>query len=170
MTESGFRSIVPGDMAFLATVYATTREQELAQVDWPPAQKEAFLAMQFAAQHSHYRTHYTDTEFLVVLHDGQDCGRFYLARWPGEWRVVELTILPAYRNLGIGTRILKDVLSQASMAGKPVTIHVEHSNRAQALYRRLGFVAVKEHGAHVLMEWQPGTSDRSHNPDVCDAN
>lgn len=170
MTELGFRPVVPDDMSFLATVYASTREQELAQVDWAQAQKDAFLAMQFSAQHSHYQTHYTDTDFLVVLHDGQACGRLYLARWPGELRVVELTILPAYRNLGIGTRILKDVLMEAAGAGKPVRIHVEQSNPAQSLYRRLGFVAVKEHGAHVLMEWQAAPALQPHNSCVCNAN
>lgn len=154
MAKLGFRPIADADQAFLAAVYASTRAQELAQVDWSEAQKAAFLSMQFSAQHQHYQAHYTDADFFVVLWDGQACGRFYLARWPGELRVVELSILPAYQNLGIGTQILENVLAEATTAGKPVRIHVEHSNRAQKLYRRLGFAPVQEHGAHVLMEWR----------------
>lgn len=150
----GFRPIESSDQAFLAAVYASTRQSELALVDWNAAQKDAFLAMQFAAQHQHYQAHYTDADFFVVLRDGQACGRFYLARWPGELRVVELSILPAYQNFGIGTQILESVLAEAANLGKPVHIHVEHSNRAQKLYRRLGFVPVQEHGVHVLMEWR----------------
>lgn len=158
MTKLAFRKVAPDDMPFLAAVYASTREQELAQVDWSQAQKDAFLAMQFSAQHTHYQTHYTDTDFLVVQCEGQACGRLYLARWPGELRVVELTILPEFRNQGLGTQILRDVLSEAAEAGKPVRIHVEHNNPAHSLYRRHGFVAVQEHGAHILMEWQTGSN------------
>jgi len=159
MNRLDFRPAETSDQEFLATVYATTRADELAQVDWSETQKAAFLAMQFSAQHKHYQTHYTNTDFLIVLWEGQACGRFYLARWLGELRVVELTILPAFRNLGIGTQILTNVLSEAAAGGKPVRIHVEHSNPAQGLYKRLGFVLIEEHGAHVLMEWRNHPAD-----------
>jgi ribosomal protein S18 acetylase RimI-like enzyme len=154
MAPLSFRPVTPTDEAFLATLYASSRMQELALVDWNEAQKTSFLNMQFAAQQKHYQAHYTDVDYSIVLWDGQACGRLYLARWPGELRVVELTVLSAYQNLGIGTQILKGVLAQAALAGKPVRIHVEQSNPAQGLYRRLGFVAVETHGVHVLMEWR----------------
>lgn len=161
MTELSFRPIEDADQDFLAAVYASTREQELAKVDWDVAQKAAFLTMQFSAQHKHYQAHYSDTAFLVVLWGGEPCGRLYLARWAGELRVVELTLLPAYRNRGIGTQILDGVLAEADAAGKPVRIHVEQNNPAQQLYRRFGFVPVGEHGVHVLMErpFQPAASE-----------
>ncbi len=46
-----FRPIRPDDEAFLYEVYASTRTEELAVVDWDDTQKAAFLHMQFAAQH-----------------------------------------------------------------------------------------------------------------------
>ena len=42
-----FRLIEDKDMEFLYQVYASTREEELAQVNWDAAQKEEFLRMQF---------------------------------------------------------------------------------------------------------------------------
>src|SRR4051812_8492249 len=44
------------DTPFLFRVYASTREQELAQaVGWSAEQKLAFLTQQFQAQRQHYR-------------------------------------------------------------------------------------------------------------------
>lgn len=148
-----FRPIVPTDLDFLNTVYASTRTEELAMVDWDNRQKAEFLAMQFSAQHQYYQDHYTQTDFLVILMDNEPIGRLYIARWPEEFRIVDLAILPAYRNGGIGTRILRDAMAEASVLGKPVRIHVERFNPAQKLYRRLGFTKIGEHGYYDLMEW-----------------
>lgn len=148
------------DLPFLRAVYASTRADELAQVDWTDAQRAAFVAMQFDAQHRHYQAHYTDTDFLVILCDGEPCGRLYLARWPGEFRLVELTLLPGFRNRGLGSRLLAGMLSEADAAQKPVTIHVEHQNPARHLYQRLGFAPVSDHGVHLLMKRPcPGRPD-----------
>ena len=46
-----FRPIRPDDAAFLYEVYASTRTEELALVDWDEAHTAAFLHMQCAAQH-----------------------------------------------------------------------------------------------------------------------
>ena len=44
-----FRPIGPQDTAFLRDVYASTRIDELAVVDWSDEQKQDFLTMQFNA-------------------------------------------------------------------------------------------------------------------------
>ena len=147
-----FRPITDADRLFLTAVYASTREEELRQVDWAAEQKAAFVDMQFAAQHQHYQQHYTQADFLVILCNRVPCGRLYLARWSGEFCVVELTLLPAFRNLGLGTRLLAQILLEADAAEKPVRIHVEHNNPARHLYLRLGFVPIEDHGVHVLLE------------------
>lgn len=152
MSTLTYRPVEDADQPFLMAVYASTREEELKQVDWTAEQKTAFVAMQFLAQHRHYQTHYRQTDFLAVLCDGVPCGRLYLARWASEFRVVELTLLPTFRGRGLGGRILDGVLVEADAAGLPVRIHVEHNNPAARLYRRLGFVAIEDHGVHTLME------------------
>lgn len=148
-----FRPIETADREFLSAVYASTREEEMARVDWDEKQKAAFLEMQFSAQHLYYQENYTDTDFLIVIFDGRAVGRLYIARWPDEVRVVDLALLPEFRNKGIGTGILQNVLEEAAVAGKPVRIHVECFNPALQLYRRLGFERIGEHGVYYLMEW-----------------
>ena len=49
------RPVRPDDEMLLYTLYASTREEELALVDWDAPAKEAFLRMQFTAQQNHYQ-------------------------------------------------------------------------------------------------------------------
>jgi ribosomal protein S18 acetylase RimI-like enzyme len=153
MVDVSYKPITDLDRDFLHTVYASTRVEELKLTDWNEAQKSTFIDMQFAAQHRYYQEHYHDTDFLVISRDGKAVGRLYIARWPDEIRVVDLAILPEYRNDGIGTHILKSILEEAGAALKPVSIHVERYNPAQNLYRRLGFIKTGEHGVYDLLEW-----------------
>ncbi|MGR8935951.1 MAG: GNAT family N-acetyltransferase [Gammaproteobacteria bacterium] len=154
----GFRSIAESDRSFIKAVYASTRAEELALVDWDDEQKRQFLDMQFSAQHCYYQENYTDTDFLILLLDNRPVGRLYVARWSDEIRIVDIALLPEYRNRGIGTRILQDLLAEAAAAQKPVRIHVECFNPALNLYRRLGFKRIGEHGVYYLMEWSDAAS------------
>ncbi len=151
-----FRPIGPDDQAFLLEVYASTRREEQALTDWDEDKKARFLQMQFSAQHQYYQDYYTETDFLIILLDELPVGRLYLARWPGEIRIVDLALLPAHRNAGIGTRILRDVLAEAERADKPVRIHVEKLNPALRLYERLGFTRIADKEVYWFLEWVPG--------------
>jgi ribosomal protein S18 acetylase RimI-like enzyme len=147
-----FRSINPTDQPFLQTLYASTREEEMALVDWGDRQKAEFLQMQFNAQHQYYQTNYTQTAFQIILMHGEPIGRLYVARWEKEIRIVDLALLPEHRDRGIGSQILKDLLAEGKQQNLPVRIHVEQYNRALRLYERLGFQKIGEHGVYWLME------------------
>jgi ribosomal protein S18 acetylase RimI-like enzyme len=146
-----FRPIQPADEPFLREVYASTRENELRLFGWSPDQQQAFLRLQFDAQQSHYRTHFPDAEFSLVLQDGVPVGRFYLYRGTTEYRIIDIALLTASRGQGIGTAVLEAILIESDRAGKPVTIHVERSNPALRLYERLGFQRVEEGPIYLLM-------------------
>jgi ribosomal protein S18 acetylase RimI-like enzyme len=151
-----FRPIAPDDMDFLLRVYRSTREEELAMVmDWTAEQKDAFVRHQSDAQHAWYRDHYEGAQFDVVLIDGAPAGRLYVHRRNREIRLVDITLLPEFRKGGIGTSLLRDLLTEGEAAGKPVTIHVEVFNPAMRLYERLGFSPIEERGPYRLMEWKP---------------
>ncbi len=156
--EVSLRPIGDEDRELLFRVYAGTREEELAPVPWTPEQKEAFLRMQFDAQHAYYQEHYAGADFDVVLADGEPVGRLYLARWTSEHRIVDIAILPGHRGRGLGSELLRRILAEADGAGKPVTIHVEMHNPVRRLYDRLGFVPVEERGVYLLMERPVGAA------------
>ncbi len=60
------RPLIKADEAFSFAVYASTRAAEMALVDWPQEQKNAFLLMQFNAQHQHYHLHSPQARWQVI--------------------------------------------------------------------------------------------------------
>ena len=149
------RPITDADMDFLHRLYATTREDELKQVDWTDEQKAAFVSHQFHAQHQYWHENYTDTSWDLILGDGEPIGRLYVARWPDDIRIVDIALMPEHRGGGVGTRLLRDVLAEGDATGRKVSIHVEIYNPARRLYERLGFVQAGDRGVYLLMERYP---------------
>jgi GNAT superfamily N-acetyltransferase len=150
------------DEPFLFDVYASTRLEELAPLGWSAEQQAAFLTQQFNAQHQYYQANYTDADFQVILLDDQPVGRLYIARWPEEIRLIDIALLPEYRNAGVGSRLLADLLAEATAEGKPVRIHVEKFNPALRFYERLGFSRIDDRGVYWFMEWSPHREKDRH--------
>ncbi len=143
------------DLEFLYHLYASTRADETALLDWTEEEKEAFLRMQFSAQRGYYRGHYRETRFDVIEREGEAIGRLYVARWPDDIRVVDIALMPEHRGQGVGGGLMRALLDEAAAAGKSVSIHVEVYNPALRLYERLGFQAKgQDDGVYRLMEWR----------------
>ena len=154
-----FRPIREEDMDFLFRLYASTRADEMALVvDWTDEQKEAFLRMQFQAQHAWYQEHYGDARFDLIVVDGVPAGRLYVHSREEEIRLVDISLTGEFQGRGLGSALLRDLMAQAEAAGKPLTIHVEKYNPAMRLYLRLGFVSIADRGPYDLMEWRPDTA------------
>ncbi len=144
------------DLDFMKRVYRSTREEELAMSGWPDEQKDQFIDMQFNAQHVFYQEHYYDSSFELILFDGEPVGRLYVLRSPNEILIVDIAVLLEHRRKGIGSRILRDLIQEATEKKKAVCIHVEKFNPALALYKRLGFNVVEGAGTDVYsyLEWR----------------
>ncbi|MDR3386538.1 MAG: GNAT family N-acetyltransferase [Rudaea sp.] len=150
------RAIDEGDAAFLYAVYASTRAEELAPLGWNDAQRESFLRMQFEAQRRDYWSNCDTARFRIIVCDGEPAGRLYVERRADELCIVDIALLPAFRNRGIGSVLIGRLFAEADAAALAVRIHVEHNNPAQRLYARLGFEFCGEAGAiHRLMERRP---------------
>jgi ribosomal protein S18 acetylase RimI-like enzyme len=148
------RPIEPADEPLLYQLYASTRAEELSRVPWSPAEKAAFVRMQFDAQHRHYQEHYAHASFDIVLVDGEPAGRLYVDRGRDEIRLIEITMLPAWRNRGLGSGLILALQREAEASGAALTIHVERFNPALRLYERLGFVMIEERGPYLFLEWR----------------
>jgi ribosomal protein S18 acetylase RimI-like enzyme len=153
--DVSFRPELPEDEAFLAKLYASTRAGEMALTGWDPAQQEAFLRQQFQFQTTHYRKHYGDASFRIILRNDAPIGRLYVHFGAQEIRLMDIALLPEHRGAGLGGSILENLLREAAQLGKTVTLHVERFNPALRLYQRLGFRVIEDQQINFYMEWRP---------------
>lgn len=149
------RPVNEDDLPFLLTVYGSTRAEEMAQLPWSDAQKSAFLSSQLEAQHAYYAEVFPSADREVLLVDGEPAGRFYVDRGEDEIHVIDIALLPPFRNRGIGAQLLGEVLAEGARAGVKVTIYVEKRNPAGRLYQRLGFDLIDQDDVYFLLAKEP---------------
>lgn len=151
-----YRAETDADRPFLAALYASTRADELAAFGWPPEMQSAFLAQQHDAQHRHYRAAYADAEWLIVLQEGAAIGRLYLEPRDATLHLIDISLLPERRGIGLGGAILADLIKHGRAMGKAVSLQVEKTNPARRLYERLGFRTTADSGLYDWMERPAG--------------
>ena len=154
LKEISLRPSTPADQPFLVSLYATTRS-ELDLLDWNQEQKDMFVMMQFNAQSQQYNWSYPQAENSIVMRDQEAIGRIIINEDGDEFTLVDISLIPAYRGLGIGSHLLRTLLTKAGDAAKPIRLHVLQSSPAKNLYERLGFSIVGGDSLYCEMFWHP---------------
>ena len=148
------RPLQAADHAFLRSVYAAARARQIALAGWDVATADAFVRMQYDAQTGFYRRRYPAGHFNLVLDGDISVGRLYLAREAQRIHVIDIAMLPAYRNRGAASALLDALQGEAGARGAAVTTHVGLNNRSLSLFQRFGFREIGSAGFHRLMEWR----------------
>jgi len=149
------RSVRSEDEDFLFRLYAGTRQEEMSAWGWNAAQQAAFLRMQFRAQRQGYAADYAGADHQVILADDEPVGRVMVHRTEKEVRLVDISVLPEYRNRGMGAALIHDLMVECQAARKPLRLQVAKGNRAARLYERLGFLKTGEDEIYYHMWWNP---------------
>lgn len=149
------RPVGSDDYDFLVEVYGSTRAEEMALVPWTTEQRQAFVRSQFAAQQEHYAKTYPAASHDIIMSNNRPVGRLYVARLDQEIRIVDITLLPAERNAGVGSYLIRQLVDEANRSGKRARIFVEEFNPSLRLFERFGFSPSEQHGIHVLMQYNP---------------
>jgi ribosomal protein S18 acetylase RimI-like enzyme len=149
------RQVQDDDLPFLLVVYGSTRADEMEQLPWSDQQKSAFLKSQLESQSTYYAQVFPSADREVLLVDGEPAGRFYVDRGEDEIHVIDIALLPPFRNRGIGSQLLGEVLAEGARTGVKVTIYVEKNNPAKRLYQRLGFGVIDQDDVYYLMAKEP---------------
>lgn len=148
--------ILPDEEEFLIRLYYTTRDD----IDGAPIdeeQKKTLSLMQYMAQKQHYEIHYPDSSHDMILLDGERVGRLWTARYEKELLGIDLSILPEYRNLRIGSFLLKNLFKEAEQTNRVFNFHVLKTNaKAIRLYERLNCKFTGDTDMHFSMQWRPG--------------
>ncbi len=145
-----------GDAAFLETLYASVRWEELAPTGWTDSQKRLFLRQQFELQPRQYAAGYPRGCFAVIECNGEPAGRICLNATTGDIRIIDISLSPAHRGVGIGSVVLGAILAAAGALGKTASLSVVLENPARRLYQRLGFRDDgPPNGPYQPMRWRP---------------
>jgi N-acetylglutamate synthase-like GNAT family acetyltransferase len=115
-----------------------------------------FLDMQYEAQQRFHENEYKKPVDQIVVRGNKAVGRVTFEPREHEIRCVEVAILPQHRNAGIGTRLIRELQTEAKRQKKPLRLQVIRFSRAVTLFERLGFQRISETGTHFQMEWTPG--------------
>jgi ribosomal protein S18 acetylase RimI-like enzyme len=150
-----FRPVVPGDRDLLLRLYASTRQTEMNMVPWSAEQKNAFIEMQFKAQDMFFREKFADAEFSIILSNGTPAGRLYVVQKTDALHVIDLTVLPSHRELGVGAAVVRRLQDDARAKALPLTIYVDTMSPAIAFFAKRGFTKEREEALNVLMMWKP---------------
>ena len=152
MRNVELRAASPDDDEFLLQLYIANQAEAMQLTGWSDQQIEAFLKSQFLIRKEQYANYYPDAKDWIILQDGQRVGRFLIDQHSSAWAIIDIGLLPAHQNQGIGTFVLSEHLQQAVQAAAPVRLHVLCENHAaQRLYERHGFVITGQSGLHFEM-------------------
>ncbi|SFG45274.1 Acetyltransferase (GNAT) family protein [Duganella sp. CF458] len=152
--ELTLRSEAAADQAFLRALFGAVRVRELGLAGMDEAVLQPLLDMQCAAQRQSYRQAFPGARFEIIEADGVPAGRRVVAQSGGALHLVDIALMPAWCGKGIGSTQLRGLQHEAAGAGLPLRLHVALNNRAEALYRRLGFKEIGVSGMHRAMEWE----------------
>ena len=157
-TLDGFaylRACTEADDAFLYDVFSTTWESEVAAL---PNQNLAqhVLRIQHIAQERRFASRHPRLERYVVVAAGENAGRLYISQSDALLEVVDLTLMPQFRDDGMGTRIFHDLCTHAAREDLTISLRVERRNeRATMLFTELGFDLVTVDDLDNHFEWTP---------------
>lgn len=140
------RRAVDADHEFLFEVFCSALMPDDALLSLTESEREPLLREQFEAREKHYRKSYCLADFDVLTVDGKPAGNLYVDRGDDEFVLINISILPRYRNQGIGTAVVGRIVEQAGRLVLPVRARVPHRSRAAHLLQRLGFEQVGDDG------------------------
>lgn len=120
-------------------------------VDLPAEQLKMIVTMQYTAKQQGYLLDWPMAEILIIQYDGEKVGQLILATNKATLRIVDILLLPEFRNRGIATQILKMLPSYHDTKCKRLELSVAKGNPAFELYVRHGFVIKSENEVHIEM-------------------
>ena len=118
------------DRAFLYKLHCCTM-REVIEKTW--GWDEEWQRTDFARRFHQYVA-------SVIEYEGRPIGGLMLEPLADSMYIHEIQVLPEWQGQGIGTAVVRQIITQAASRGATVTLSVVPANpRAKQLYERLGF-------------------------------
>jgi ribosomal protein S18 acetylase RimI-like enzyme len=166
MAAIGLRPAGDADLAFLLQLFASTRADQMRLMGLDAATEALLIGQQFQAQQTHWRARFPDARVDIVTDQDRPAGRLWVDLAADEIRLVDISLLPAYRGRRIGEGLLRELMAQAARRTVPLRLNVALDNPALRLYQRVGFVALATDGVYSAMQWRPPQRPRAAAADL----
>lgn len=123
----------------ILALFIVCRKNQFEPLNLSETDLLALLEGQHHLRQSHYRNAFPGSQRLVVTKRESCIGRLYLHEGEADVRILDISILPSFRNRGFGTELIRWVLFRAAELNRTAGLHVQTTNPAVRLYSRLGF-------------------------------
>ena len=153
------RPAAADDQDFLLELYKSSRGEDLRRLGWSENEVDHFLEKQYEAHRTFEQRDYAHAVDELILFSKQRIGRLQVDHAPDEIRCLDISLLPAWRNQGLGSYLIRRLQNESADQHKPLRLQVIRFNRAVNLFERLGFATASETGTHFQMEWKPPESE-----------
>ena len=128
------------DFPFAEALYLGTMEPLLSELgDWDRGKFSKRI-----------RTHFKAQECQMITVDGQDIGFMQVIETDVDLNIAQIHLVDGYRDQGIGTQIVTDLVARAEQDGKTISLSAPRNNRAIALYKRFGFKISRDDGESII--------------------
>jgi len=95
---------------------------------------------------------FLNSSTYVIELDLNKIGRLRLVETDNELFIAGIQILPKYRKIGVGTKVLNLLIKQVLITQKSLRLEVQKNNeKAKSLYKHLGFVVELEQDDDYIM-------------------
>jgi ribosomal protein S18 acetylase RimI-like enzyme len=116
------------------------------------AVKDRLVRSQYGAMTSSRLQCFPNCSRDVIVVGSAAAGFLSVDRNERRVRIVDIALLPQFRNQGLGGALLRQILAEADECRIAVDLRVERNNPARRLYERLGFTSVADDGVYITME------------------
>jgi len=104
-------------------------------------------------QQRDFEWRFTGYEVWVIELDDERCGGLMIEATPESFVIQEIQVTPRFQRRGIGTMIIRSVLTRAAQREVVVALSVVPANPgARRLYERLGFEVTHEDAPLIHMQ------------------
>lgn len=139
------RPVTPADVDFVFELREAAYRERVEALfgPWDEVQQRAHLANDMA-----------ETPYEILLDGARPVGALAVAHHDDHDFLDDIMIAPSERNRGIGTRVMRELMTAARGRGVPLRLSVLDGNRVRALYERLGFRVTLVVPPRTKMEWR----------------
>jgi GNAT superfamily N-acetyltransferase len=103
-------------------------------------------------QRGFFEKKWKPAKFQMIIVAGEKVGVVSVEKHSNHFFISEIQIEPRLQNQGLGSQIIKAILSEARAQNLPVRLEVLQKSKAMNLYLRFGFVQISQTDTHFLME------------------